>query len=90
VLVCVTLLASPYLLNYDYLLLLVPMAFLARVAHTRRDWSWIILAFCLPWLGFGLFGRAGNNALVLTALMLAGALWLFPSGLEDSTNPGGS
>jgi hypothetical protein len=90
VLVCLTLLTSPYLLNYDYLLLLIPMAFLAGVAGDWRDWFWIMLAFCLPWLGFGLFGRAGNIALVLTAVLLGGALWLSPSGLDDNKKPGGS
>ncbi len=76
VLVCTILLVSPYLLNYDYLLLLVPVAFLAGRARTWRDWSWIALAFSLPWLGLGLFGRAGNIALLLATVLLAGALWL--------------
>lgn len=75
-LVCATLLASPYLLNYDYLLALAPMAFLAGRARTWRDWLWIGLVFCLPWLGLGLFGRAGNLTLSLATLLLAAALWL--------------
>ena len=85
--VCVTLLASPYLLNYDYLLLLVPIAFLAGRARAWQDWLWIGLAFYLPWLGLGVFGRAGNNALVLATLLVAGALWLPEPGLAGSRNP---
>lgn len=73
--VCLTLLASPYLLNYDYLLALVPFAWLAGRARTWRAWAWISLAFYLPWLGLGLFGRAGNFALVLANALLAVALW---------------
>jgi hypothetical protein len=48
---------------------------MAGRAQTWREWSWIGLAYILPWFGLGLFGRQGNITLILSALLLAG--WLF-------------
>jgi hypothetical protein len=83
-LACAILLTSPYLQNYDYLLLLVPMAFLARRAGDWRDWVWIGLAVGLPWLGLGLFGRAGNSVLVVSTLLLAGVLYTHIPSVETA------
>jgi hypothetical protein len=67
--VLATLLASPYLQNYDYLLLLVPLIVLSREA-TRTDWIWIAAAFALPLLSLALLGTVGNVSLVFSALIL--------------------
>jgi hypothetical protein len=71
----VTLLSSPYLLNYDFLLLLLPLFFLIDRAGTWWEWSLIGAVYLIPWLGLGLFGRQGNITLILSALLLAG--WLY-------------
>ena len=71
--VLVTLLADPYLLNYDFALLLAPL-FLLRRAARRVDWIWLILAYLLPLLLLGLLGRAGSLYLPLAALLLFGLL----------------
>ncbi len=64
-----TLLADPYLLNYDFSLLLVPLFILASSAR-RADWPWISLAYLLPSLLLGLFGRGGSLYLPLAVLLL--------------------
>ena len=64
-----TLLISPYLQNYDYLLLLVPLLMLVRNARGWA-WFWIALAFLLPLVSLGLFGTAGNVALVGSAFVV--------------------
>lgn len=67
--VLLTLLVSPYLQNYDYVLLLGPLVQLAGSAQ-GSDWIWLGAAYGLPILGLGLFGTAGNIALVGSALIL--------------------
>jgi hypothetical protein len=64
-----TFLVSPYLQNYDYLLLLVPFLVLSRDAK-GFDWMWIAVAFVVPLLGLALLGPAGNAWLVIPALIL--------------------
>ena len=67
--VLVVLVGSPYLQNYDYVLLLVPLFILASEAR-RLDWLWLALAYLLPFLGFGLFGVPGDVSLVISALIV--------------------
>ena len=67
--ILITLLADPYLLNYDFALLLVPL-FILSVSARRADWPWLALAYLLPLLLLSLFGRAGNLFLPLAVLLL--------------------
>lgn len=79
-----TLLVSPYLYNYDYILLLVPLAWLARSGAAR--WRGLALvALLVPTMALLAFGRAGNLALLLTTLALGLLLgWLLRhNGPED-------
>lgn len=71
----VTLLASPYLYNYDYLLLLVPFAVLVNRGNLAQK---IIVAVCylIPTLLIIIYGRAGNLSLLLVTLMLSVLLYL--------------
>jgi hypothetical protein len=57
-----TLLIDPYLLNYDYILLLVPIFQLAR-----RGWP-IWLVYFIPWATL-MLGRNGNVILALAGLV---------------------
>lgn len=71
----ITLLASPYLLNYDFILLLIPLFLIAGQARTWSEWILVGFTYVIPWLGLGLFGRQGNVTLVISALFLT--VWLF-------------
>jgi hypothetical protein len=66
----VTLLVSPYLLNYDYLLLLVPFSALAIKADSRGEWIALGLAYVLPAVALALWGAAGNSAFVASTLIV--------------------
>ncbi len=65
----VTLLASPYLQNYDYVVLLVPLVVLSGETQ-GVDWIFLALAYVLPVIGLGLFGSAGSLSLVISGLVL--------------------
>ncbi len=67
--VLVVLIASPYLQNYDYILLLVPFFVLAE---RMQGFNWITLlgAYLLPLLGLGIWGVAGDISLVISLLIL--------------------
>ena len=68
--VLLILFGSPYLLNYDYVLLLVPLFLLAGAARPL-DWIALALAYLLPLASLlaGL-GTKGNPALVSSVLLL--------------------
>ena len=70
----VTLLASPYLLNYDFVLLLIPLIFLTGQIKTRLDWLFVGMGYFLPMLGVVFLGRQGNVMLILAAVILV--FWL--------------
>ena len=57
-----TLLLDPYLLNYDYILLLIPIFWLAR-----KEWL-VTLVYFIPWAALAL-GRDGNILLALAGLV---------------------
>lgn len=65
----VTLLASPYLYNYDFLLLLVPFAVLISRSTLVEK---IILFFCYlaPTVALLLYGRNGNISLILVSVAI--------------------
>jgi hypothetical protein len=65
-----TLLASPYLYNYDFLLLLVPFAVLIDRSNLMQK---IIVAICylVPTFAIILYGRDGNLSLLLATLVMA-------------------
>jgi hypothetical protein len=63
-----TLLLDPYLLNYDYVLLLIPLLWLVRRERLAA------LAYFIPWAALAL-GRDGNVLLPVAALLLLTILW---------------
>ena len=67
--VIVTLLVSPYLQNYDYILLLVPLFVLAGPA-IKFDWFFLTSAYILPLLGLGVLEESGEISLDLSALII--------------------
>lgn len=65
----VTLLVSPYLYNYDFLLLLVPFAVLIHNAN-RVEKIVVFLCYLVPTLALILLGRSGNLSLILVSVIL--------------------
>ena len=68
--VLATLLISPYLLNYDYLLLLVPLTSLAGQDRSRREWMALGVAYALPPVALALWGTAGNPGLIISTCIV--------------------
>src|SRR5215213_844232 len=71
-----TLLVSPYLYNYDFLLLLVPFAVLARSGNFLQIVI-VIICYFIPSFALLLLGRAGNISLILVTFVLIALLYVF-------------
>lgn len=65
----ITLLVSPYLYNYDFLLLLVPFAVLLAKG-SLMDRIVAILCYLIPTFALLFFGRAGNISLVFVTILV--------------------
>lgn len=74
-----TLLVFPYLLNYDYILLLIPFAVLGKRINSLSGFSILLGAYLLPW-GIPIYGRDANLLLAISSLLLL-ALFLRPKTL---------
>lgn len=71
-----TLLVDPYLLNYDYVLLLLPLLALTDTIRSLPGRSVLLIAYLLPWGALAL-GRQGNPLLAVSALLILVLLWHF-------------
>ena len=71
-----TLLVSPYLYNYDFLLLLVPFAVLARSGNLLQIII-VLICYFIPSFALLLLGRAGNISLILVTFVLIALLYVF-------------
>ena len=71
----ITLLVSPYLYNYDFLLLLIPSAVLARRGNLLQI-VLILVCYFIPSFALLLLGRAGNISLILVTIVLTALLYL--------------
>jgi hypothetical protein len=65
----VTLLVSPYLYNYDFLLLLVPFAVLINQRNLVLKIV-VFICYLVPTFALILYGRNGNISLLLVSIML--------------------
>jgi hypothetical protein len=65
-----TLLSSPYLLNYDFVLLLLPLFLLAGGDHTPLEWSPIVAAYLIPFVALEIWNRNGNIVFLISAFAL--------------------
>ena len=72
----ITLLVSPYLYNYDFLLLLVPFAVLARSGNLLQIII-VLICYFIPSFALLLLGRAGNIWLILVTFVLTALLYVF-------------
>ncbi|HJS20931.1 MAG TPA: glycosyltransferase 87 family protein [Anaerolineales bacterium] len=65
----VTLLISPYLYNYDFLLLLVPFATLIHKSNLVEKIG-VLFCYLLPTFALILYGRSGNISLIVVTIVL--------------------
>ena len=64
-----TLLISPYLYNYDFLLLLVPFAILIDKGNLLQRMI-VLICYLVPTFALVMLGRAGNISLILVTLVM--------------------
>jgi len=69
-----TLLVSPYLYNYDFLLLLVPFAVLLTQSH-RLEKIILLVCYLLPTFALLLYGREGNISLIFVSVVMLALLY---------------
>lgn len=69
----VTLLASPYLYNYDFILLLVPFALLVE---TKTEKIVTLFCFLVPTVALVTYGRDANIILVVVTIVISFPLYL--------------
>lgn len=67
--VLLTLLGDPYLLNYDYVLLLLPLNFLLQKIKNLPGRITLIVLYCVPWLSL-LLERTADIFYAISALIL--------------------
>src|SRR6266508_131865 len=79
----ITLLVSPYLYNYDFLLLLVPFAVLPRRGNLLQIII-VLLCYFIPSFSLLLLGRAGNISLILVTIVLFALLYLHMLQMKNS------
>ena len=71
----ITLLVSPYLYNYDFILLLVPFALLIKDVDLVQK-TVMMICYLVPTFEIALLGRAGNISLMAVAIVIAALLYL--------------
>ncbi|MEW6030897.1 MAG: glycosyltransferase family 87 protein [Chloroflexota bacterium] len=64
------LLVNPYLLNYDFVLLLFVFCVLFFSSRSPAKTLLLVIAYLLPYLALGLWGREGNFAFSVSAIIL--------------------
>ena len=83
--VLMTLLSSPYLYNYDFVLLLIPFALFLTTSNLIQKVLLFIL-FLIPFAALSALGRDGNVSLVIVSLLLL-SLLIINIPKHQSTNP---
>ncbi len=71
----VTLLASPYLYNYDFLLLLIPFAVLINKSSPMQKIV-VMVCYLVPTIVLIIYGRAGNISLLFATIVVTILLYL--------------
>ena len=71
----ITLLVSPYLYNYDFLLLLVPFAVLPKQGNLLQIII-VLICYFIPSFALLLLGRAGNISLIVVSIALTLLVYL--------------
>ena len=71
-----TLLVSPYLFNYDFIVLLIPFAVLLSNKSELVEKIIVIPCYLAPTLAIGLYDRAGNISLLIVTIILTMLVFL--------------
>ena len=71
----VTLLVSPYLYNYDFLLLLVPFAVLVSNSNFGQKIG-VLLCYLASLFALVFYGRAGNISLIMVSMVMIVLLFI--------------
>ena len=66
---------SPYLLSYDFILLLVLFVMVYNQVHTTVGKIVLIGAYILPWMVL-FIGRKGNYLLLVSTFSLLSLVWI--------------
>jgi hypothetical protein len=74
--VLMTLLVSPYLYNYDFLLLLVPFTVLINTQSTFFQKMVVIICYLVPTFAIAIYGREGNISLLFVTILITILLYL--------------
>jgi hypothetical protein len=74
--VVTTLLVSPYLYNYDFVLLILPFAVLVNSSKNFINQIVVIICFLVPTFAIAFLGRDGNLSLILVTILIAFLLYL--------------
>jgi hypothetical protein len=72
----ITLLISPYLYNYDFILLLVPFVVLIDPNGDILSRIVVIACYLVPTFAIAFWGRSGNISLIIVTILLAWLLYL--------------
>ena len=79
----ITLLVSPYLYNYDFILLLVPFAFLISQKVGFMQKLIVMICYLAPTLVIALYGREGNISLLISTLIIIFLVYLLTKSKVD-------
>jgi len=71
-----TLLVSPYLFNYDFIVLLIPFAILLSGKSGLVEKIIVILCYLAPTFAIAIYDRAGNISLLIVTMILATLIFL--------------
>jgi len=72
----ITLLVSPYLFNYDFIILLIPFAVLLSGKSGLVEKLIVILCYLAPTFAIAIYDRAGNISLLIVTLILTVLIFL--------------
>ncbi len=78
----ITLLISPYLYNYDFILLLVPFAIFVNQGNLAEKIV-IILCYLAPTFAIAFYGRDGNISLLIATVVIVALLFLHTKSKVD-------
>lgn len=73
---CATLLVSPYLFNYDFVLLLIPFAVLLDKRPGVVQIVIVMLCYLIPTLAIIIYGRDGNITLNVVSIVITFMLFI--------------
>jgi len=71
----ITLVVSPYLYNYDFVLLLIPFAMLINSQSNIIQKIVVILCYLIPNFVIALLGRTGNISLIVVTIVMTALLY---------------